>query len=42
MKDNLDYNLGIIFKREHAPEKLPDFARRAKGAGSGTTPPINR
>ena len=28
-----DYNLGIMFRREHAPEKLPGFARRAEEAG---------
>jgi len=33
MKDNLDYNLGIMFRREHAPENLPDFARQAEAAG---------
>ncbi len=27
------YNLGIMFRREHAPETLPDFARRAEDAG---------
>ena len=25
--------MGIMFRREHAPEDLPDFARRAEGAG---------
>ena len=28
-----DHNLGIMFRREHAPEDLPDFARRAEEAG---------
>jgi alkanesulfonate monooxygenase SsuD/methylene tetrahydromethanopterin reductase-like flavin-dependent oxidoreductase (luciferase family) len=33
MKNRDDYNLGIMFRREHAPEKLPDYARKAEGAG---------
>jgi len=33
MKDNLDYNLGIMFRREHAPENLPAVARQAETAG---------
>ncbi len=33
MKTRKDYNLGIMFRREHAPEKLPGFARRAEEAG---------
>jgi alkanesulfonate monooxygenase SsuD/methylene tetrahydromethanopterin reductase-like flavin-dependent oxidoreductase (luciferase family) len=33
MKHRNDYNLGIMFRREHAPEKLPDFARKAEEAG---------
>jgi alkanesulfonate monooxygenase SsuD/methylene tetrahydromethanopterin reductase-like flavin-dependent oxidoreductase (luciferase family) len=33
MKNGKDYNLGIMFRREHAPEDLPDFARRAEEAG---------
>ena len=33
MKNREDYNLGIVFRPEHAPEKLPDFARRAEEAG---------
>ena len=33
MKNRNDYNLGIMFRREHAPEKLPDFARKAEDAG---------
>lgn len=28
-----EYNLGIMFRREHAPENLPGFARRAEEAG---------
>jgi alkanesulfonate monooxygenase SsuD/methylene tetrahydromethanopterin reductase-like flavin-dependent oxidoreductase (luciferase family) len=28
-----DYNLGVMFRREHAPEDLPAFARRAEEAG---------
>ena len=33
MHNKKDYNLGIMFRREHAPEKLPSFARRAEEAG---------
>jgi 5,10-methylenetetrahydromethanopterin reductase len=33
MKNERDHNLGIMFRREHAPEHLPDFARRAEEAG---------
>ena len=33
MNTNKDYNLGIMFRREHAPEKLPSFARRAEEVG---------
>lgn len=33
MKTSRDYNLGIMFRREHAPENLPGFARRAEAAG---------
>jgi 5,10-methylenetetrahydromethanopterin reductase len=33
MKKREDSNLGIVFRPEHAPEKLPDFARRAEEAG---------
>ena len=33
MKNRNDYNLGIMFRREHAPEKLPDFARKAEEIG---------
>jgi len=33
MNNRKDYNLGIMFRREHAPEKLPSFARRAEEAG---------
>lgn len=33
MKKQRDYNLGIMFRREHAPEELPEFARRAEEAG---------
>jgi 5,10-methylenetetrahydromethanopterin reductase len=33
MKNGKDHNLGIMFRREHAPEYLPDFARRAEEAG---------
>ena len=27
------FRLGIMFRREHAPEELPEFARRAEAAG---------
>lgn len=33
MNNRKDYNLGIMFRREHGPEKLPGFARRAEEAG---------
>ncbi len=33
MTNTKDYNLGIMFRREHAPEDLPAFARRAEQAG---------
>lgn len=33
MTTNKNYNLGIMFIREHAPEHLPDFARQAEAAG---------
>jgi len=33
MLNRKDYNLGIMFRREHAPEKLPSLARRAEEAG---------
>lgn len=33
MADQQGYNLGIMFRREHGPEALPDFARRAEDAG---------
>ena len=33
MNNRNDYNLGIMFRREHAPEKLPDFARKTEEAG---------
>jgi alkanesulfonate monooxygenase SsuD/methylene tetrahydromethanopterin reductase-like flavin-dependent oxidoreductase (luciferase family) len=33
MKNRKDFNLGIMFRREHAPENLPEFARRAEEAG---------
>jgi 5,10-methylenetetrahydromethanopterin reductase len=33
MTNKKNYNLGIMFRREHAPENLPDFARRAEDAG---------
>jgi 5,10-methylenetetrahydromethanopterin reductase len=33
MPNNKTPNLGIMFRREHAPEKLPDFARQAEAAG---------
>jgi len=33
MRDKNDYNLGILFRREHAPENLPSFSRRAEKAG---------
>jgi 5,10-methylenetetrahydromethanopterin reductase len=33
MRHPTAYNLGIMFRREHAPETLPDFARRTEDAG---------
>jgi len=33
MTNRNDYDLGIMFRREHAPESLPDFARKAEEAG---------
>lgn len=33
METGRDFNLGIMFRREHPPELLPDFARRAEEAG---------
>jgi len=33
MKNRDDYNLGIMFRREHAPEELPGFAKKAEDAG---------
>ncbi|MFC2055424.1 LLM class flavin-dependent oxidoreductase [Chloroflexota bacterium] len=33
MKSRKNYNLGVMFRREHAPEYLPGFARRAEEAG---------
>ena len=33
MSKRNDYNLGIMFRREHTPEELPNFARRAEEAG---------
>jgi alkanesulfonate monooxygenase SsuD/methylene tetrahydromethanopterin reductase-like flavin-dependent oxidoreductase (luciferase family) len=33
METGQGYNLGIMFRREHAPEHLPGFARRAEDAG---------
>ncbi len=33
MKHRSDFNLGIMFRREHAPEHLPAFARGAEEAG---------
>ncbi|GIK38381.1 MAG: N5,N10-methylene tetrahydromethanopterin reductase [Chloroflexota bacterium] len=35
METGRDFNLGVMFRREHAPEHLPDFARRAEEAGFG-------
>jgi alkanesulfonate monooxygenase SsuD/methylene tetrahydromethanopterin reductase-like flavin-dependent oxidoreductase (luciferase family) len=31
--DKRKYRLGIMFRREHPPERLPDFARRTEEAG---------
>lgn len=33
MKTGHNFNLGIMFRREHPPESLPDFARQAEEAG---------
>jgi alkanesulfonate monooxygenase SsuD/methylene tetrahydromethanopterin reductase-like flavin-dependent oxidoreductase (luciferase family) len=33
VKNSKEYNLGIMFRREHAPEHLPGFVRRAEEAG---------
>ena len=33
METKPDFNLGVIFRREHAPEHLPNFARQAEEAG---------
>ena len=33
MNNGKDHNLGIMFRREHAPEHLPDFVTRAEQAG---------
>jgi alkanesulfonate monooxygenase SsuD/methylene tetrahydromethanopterin reductase-like flavin-dependent oxidoreductase (luciferase family) len=33
METGRAYNLGVMFRREHAPEMLPDFARRAESMG---------
>ncbi len=33
MNKRTNPRMGIMFRREHAPEKLPDFARRAEDAG---------
>ena len=33
MGTSQDFNLGVMLRREHAPEVLPDFARRAEDAG---------
>jgi alkanesulfonate monooxygenase SsuD/methylene tetrahydromethanopterin reductase-like flavin-dependent oxidoreductase (luciferase family) len=33
MEPKAKFNLGIMFRREHAPENLPDFARRVEEAG---------
>src|SRR6185436_17813142 len=33
METERNFNLGVMFRREHAPETLPDFARRAEEAG---------
>ncbi|MBE7555534.1 MAG: LLM class flavin-dependent oxidoreductase [Anaerolineales bacterium] len=35
METGKEFNLGVMFRREHAPEQLPDFARRAEEAGFG-------
>jgi 5,10-methylenetetrahydromethanopterin reductase len=33
MGPDKDFKLGVMFRREHAPEALPGFARRAEAAG---------
>ena len=33
MSEERKRNLGIMFRREFAPELLPDFARRTEAAG---------
>ena len=33
MKNKKDYNLGIMYRREHAPENLPSFSCQAEKAG---------
>jgi len=33
VRNKKDYNLGIMFRREHAPENLPVFSRQAEKAG---------
>ena len=33
METKRGFDLGVMFRREHAPEDLPDFARRAEEAG---------
>lgn len=33
MTQSKDYNLGVMFRREHAPAHLPEFARKAEAAG---------
>jgi len=33
METKPDFNLGIMFRREHSPENLPDFALQAEEAG---------
>ncbi|HEU5100790.1 MAG TPA: LLM class flavin-dependent oxidoreductase, partial [Roseiflexaceae bacterium] len=33
MSNQKSYRLGIMFRREHAPEQLPEFARKAERAG---------
>jgi 5,10-methylenetetrahydromethanopterin reductase len=33
IKKRNDYNIGIMFRREHTPETLPDFARKTEELG---------
>ena len=33
METRQGFNLGVMFRREHAPENLPSFARQAEEAG---------